>query len=82
MIAGELRSKAAPDGHTLLIPYHQHTINAALLAKLPCHPVNDLTPVTQLTAAGLILVVHPDSPPKNFKEFLDWTKSFKGNLIA
>lgn len=80
VIAGELTAKAEPDGHTLLIPYHQHTINAALLSKLPYHPVNDFTPVTQLTAAGLILVVHPDSPPKNFKEFLSWTKSFKGDL--
>jgi len=76
----EIVQHAAPDGYTLFIPYHQHTVNAALIAKLPYHPVNDFTPITQLTAAGLILVVHPDTPVKNFKEFLAWTKSQGGKL--
>ena len=80
ILAGELTANAAPDGYTLFLPYHQHTINAALQSKLPYHPVNDFTPITQLTAAGLMLVVHPSSPPKNFKEFLDWTRNFKGDL--
>jgi tripartite-type tricarboxylate transporter receptor subunit TctC len=80
VLAAELTAQAAPDGYTLFLPYHQHTINAALLPKLPYHPINDFTPITQLTAAGLILVVHPSSPPKNFKEFLDWTKNYKGDL--
>ena len=80
VVAGEVTAQAAPDGYTLFLPYHQHTINAALLPKLPYHPVNDFTPITQLTAAGLILVVHPDTPVKNFKEFLEWTKSNAGKL--
>lgn len=80
VIAGELTAQAVPDGYTLFLGYHQHTINAALLSKLPYHPVNDFTPITQLTAAGLILVVHPSTPVKNFKEFLAWTKGFKGAL--
>ena len=80
VLAAELTTQAAPDGYTLFVPYHQHTINAALLPKLPYHPVNDFTPITQLTAAPLMLVVHPSSPPKTFKEFMDWTKNFKGDL--
>jgi tripartite-type tricarboxylate transporter receptor subunit TctC len=80
VLAAELTAHAAPDGYTLFVPYHQHTINAALLPKLPYHPVNDFTPITQLTAAPLMLVIHPSSPPKTFKEFMDWTKNFKGDL--
>jgi tripartite-type tricarboxylate transporter receptor subunit TctC len=80
VIAGEMTAKAPPDGYTLLLAYHQHTANAALNASLPYHPVNDFTPITQLTAAGFVLVVNPASPPRTLQEFLAWTKSFSGPL--
>jgi tripartite-type tricarboxylate transporter receptor subunit TctC len=63
-----------------LLAYHQHTVNAALNPKLPYHPVNSFTPITQLTTAGLMLVVNPASPPRNLQEFVDWTKNYKGPL--
>src|SRR5947207_2044719 len=37
VIAGELTAKALPDGYTLLLAYHQHTINGALNPNLPYH---------------------------------------------
>ena len=80
VIAGELTAKALPDGYTLFMAYHQHTVTAALNPKLPYHAVNDFTPISQLTRAGLILVINPSSPPKNLKEFIDWSKNFKGPL--
>src|SRR5712691_2223416 len=80
VIAGELTANAAPDGYTLLLAYHQHTVNAALNPKLPYHPVNSFTPITQLTTAGLMLVVNPATPVTNLAEFVDWTKNFKGLL--
>ena len=80
VIAGELTAHAPPDGYTLFVAYHQHTVNAALNPKLPYHAVNDFTPITQLTAAGLLLVVNPSSPPKDLKEFIEWTKNYKGPL--
>ena len=80
VIAGELTAKAPPDGYTLLLAYHQHTINGALNAKLPYHPVNDFTPITQLTRAGLLLVVNPESPPRTLQEFVEWTKKRSGEL--
>ena len=73
--AAEITKLAAPDGYTLMIPYHQHTVNAALIAKLPYHPVNDFTPITQMTEGGLLLVVNPKHPAKNAKEFLEWAKT-------
>jgi tripartite-type tricarboxylate transporter receptor subunit TctC len=78
--AGEITARAAPDGYTLFLVYHQHTINAALTSKLPYHPVDDFTPITQLTTAGLMLVVNPASPPRTLKEFVEWTRGFKGGL--
>jgi tripartite-type tricarboxylate transporter receptor subunit TctC len=80
VIAGELTANAPPDGYTILLAYHQHTVNAALNPKLPYHAVNSFTPITQLTTAGLMLVVNPASPPKSLQEFVEWTKSYKGPL--
>jgi len=73
----EITKESAPDGYTLFIPYHQHTVNAALIAKLPYHAVNDFTPISQMTAGGLLLVVNPSFPAKNAKEFVQWAKTTK-----
>ena len=80
VIAGELTANAPPDGYTLLLAYHQHTINAALNPTLPYHPVNSFTPITQLTSAALMLVVNPSTPVRNLEEFLSWTKNYPGPL--
>ena len=80
VIAGEMVAAAPPDGYTLMLCYHQHTVNAALNPKLTYHPVNSFTPITQLTSAGLMLVVHPSSPPNTLQEFIAWTKGYQGAL--
>jgi len=80
VLAGQMTAQAAPDGYTLLLAYHQHTVNAALNPKLPYHPVNDFTPITQLTSAGLMLVVNPKTPVNNLAEFIQWTRDFQGAL--
>ncbi len=80
VIAGEIVATAKPDGYTLLLAYHQHTVNAALNPKLPYHPVNSFTPITQLTSAAQMLVIHPSSPPKTLDEFVAWTRNHPGPL--
>lgn len=80
VLAGELTARAPADGYTLLVAYHQHTVNQALNPELQYHSVNDFTPITQLTSAGFVLVVNPASPPTNFREFMEWTKNYKGRL--
>jgi len=80
VIAAEITAKAPPDGYTLFVPYHQHTVSAVFNSNLPYHAVNSFTPITQLVAQGLMLVVNPSTPTKNLKEFIDWTRNFKGAL--
>ncbi|HSC96208.1 MAG TPA: tripartite tricarboxylate transporter substrate binding protein [Burkholderiales bacterium] len=75
--AAEITKNADPDGYTLFMPYHQHTVNAALLAKLPYHPVNDFTAISQMTEGGLLLVVNLKHPAKNAKEFVEWARTTK-----
>jgi len=73
----EITMNSAPDGHTLFMVYHQHTVNAALIAKLPYHQVNDFTAITQMTEGGLLLVVNPSHPAKSAKEFVQWARTTK-----
>ena len=80
VIAAQMTASAPADGYTLLLAYHQHTVNAALNPQLPYHPVNSFTPITMLTSAGLLLVVNPSTPVNNLAEFIDWTKKFQGSL--
>ena len=80
LIAAELTAKAPPDGYTMLMTYHQHTVNATLVPRLPYRVIDDFTPITQVTSAALILVVHPSAPANNTREFIEWTKNFKGPL--
>jgi tripartite-type tricarboxylate transporter receptor subunit TctC len=80
VLAGQLTAAAPADGYTLLLAYHQHTINAALNPQLPYHPVESFTPITQLTTAGTLLVVNPATPVHSLPEFIDWTKAASGRL--
>ena len=80
VIAAEITANARPDGYTLLLTFHAHTINAVRMKKLPYDVINDFTPITQLIAAGSLLTVNPASPPKNLKEFVAWTRNQKRPL--
>ena len=81
MIGTGVIAQAKPDGYSLVVGSPSAlSISPNLYKSVPYHPVNDFTPISQLTRAGLILVVNPSSPPKNLKEFIDWTKNFKGPL--
>ena len=78
--AAEIVARAPADGYTLFLSYVQHTVNAALNPNLPYKVVDDFTPVSQLTAGGMMLLVPVSSPVKNLKEFIEWSKSYKGAL--
>ena len=75
-----MAAKAPPDGYTLYMTYHQHTVNQSLVPNLPYRAVDDYTPITQITAAALVLVVNSAAPVSNMREFIEWTKSFSGPL--
>ncbi len=78
--AAEIVARAPADGYTLFLSYVQHTVNAALNPNLPYKVVDDFTPVSQLTAGGMMLLVPVSSPVKNLKEFIERSKGYKGAL--
>ena len=79
-IGAELVAKAAPDGYTLLMISNTHFVTAALHKKLAYDALNDYSPVTQVTSAPNIIVVHPSLPVKTVKELIALAKSQPGKI--
>jgi tripartite-type tricarboxylate transporter receptor subunit TctC len=80
VIATEATAKAAPDGYTLLLTAPNHTINAALQARLPFDTEKDLVPVAIVAAVPELLVSHPAAPFSDFKGFIAYAKQNPGKL--
>lgn len=79
-IGSELVARAAPDGHTLLVGGVPNSVNMTLYKKLPYDVIRDFAPISQLTTAPNILVVHPSVPAKTVKELIALAKVRKGQL--
>ena len=78
-IAANLVAKAPPDGHLLLMGAAGHTTTPSLF-KLPYDGVRDFTPVTNVAAVTIMLVVHPSVPAKSVRELITVAKSKPGIL--
>ena len=65
---------AAPDGHTVMM-ISATTVIYPLLYKSPLDPVRDFAPVSQVTAQGYVLVVHPSLPAKSALELVQYAKA-------
>jgi tripartite-type tricarboxylate transporter receptor subunit TctC len=82
-IAAAEVAKAAPDGYTLMLTTNTpHAANVSLFKKLTYDPVKDFTPITRFGTTSFMLMVRPDFPAKNFKDFLSYGKSKPGQLSA
>ena len=79
-IGAELVAKAPPDGYTLLTISNTHFVSAALYKKLAYDAVNDYSPVTQVTSAPNVIVVHPSLPVKTVKELIALAKAKPGKI--
>jgi tripartite-type tricarboxylate transporter receptor subunit TctC len=80
-IGTEMAARAAPDGYTLLMVSAGHTINPAMIKKLPYDSVRDFTPIGVVADVPTAFVVHPSLPAKNLKEFIAIAKSRPGEIF-
>ena len=80
IIGAEIASKAAPDGHTLMIVTSQAVIVSVMYEKLPYHLLKDFSPISMLAWTPFILVVHPSVPAASIKELVAYAKSKPGEL--
>jgi len=80
VIATDATAKARPDGYTLLLTTPNHTISAALNAKLPYDAEKDLVPVSVVAEVPELLVSHPSAPFETFAGFVEYAKQNPGKL--
>lgn len=74
-------ARAEPDGHTLMyISDGVVTQNPHTLKAVQYDTFRDFTPVAQLTAGGVVLVMHPSVPAATLGEFLAYGKANPGTL--
>jgi tripartite-type tricarboxylate transporter receptor subunit TctC len=74
LVALDLLSSAAPDGHTLMA-VGGTTVIYPLLYKSRYDIGRDFAPVAQLSAHGYVLVIHPSLPANSVPEFIQYLKA-------
>ena len=79
IIAAELTSRAAPDGHTVMVMSASHTMNAALY-KLPFDAVKSFTPVTTLATGSLVLAANAAFPASGVKGLIEIASAKPGSV--
>ena len=80
-IAAASVAQAAPDGYTIFLGASPElAIAHALKKKLPYDAQKNFQPLSLATVIPFALVVNPQVPAKNMKEFLEYAKSHPGSL--
>ena len=81
VLASEIASRAAPDGHTLLVGNSgTHAVNATLYQKLAYDPIRDFAPISQFSTTGLVVAAHPRLPGKSIQDLAAHAKGHPGKL--
>lgn len=81
LIACDAVAKAQPDGYTLLFaPSSAILLNPVIHAKMPYDTDKDLVPITQVGAAGILLVANPSTGFKNLADMVAYAKAHPGKL--
>jgi tripartite-type tricarboxylate transporter receptor subunit TctC len=80
-IASGIVARSTPDGYTLLMADRTSVAAAPNLYKsLPYDPVKDLSPITLVALAPLMLVAHPSVPAATLREFIEYAKRQPGGM--
>jgi tripartite-type tricarboxylate transporter receptor subunit TctC len=80
-IGTDYATRQAPDGYTLLMVSAGHTINPAMIKKLPYDSIKDFAPIGIIADVPTAFVVHPSLPAKNVKQFIAIAKARPGEIF-
>ena len=80
-IGADAVAKSPGDGYTLLFSSGGTvSINPHLYAKMPFDPAKDLQPVAAAARILVFLVMRPELPPKDIREFIGYVRANPGRL--
>jgi len=71
--------QAPADGYTLTLIASSYTVNPSIY-KFTFDPVNDITPIIQLSQGPLLIVVRPSLPVKSTQELIALAKAKPGQV--
>ncbi|MDP2707540.1 MAG: tripartite tricarboxylate transporter substrate binding protein [Burkholderiales bacterium] len=79
LVGLEILANAAPDGYTLMM-ISATTVVHPILYKSRFDILRDFTPVSQVTAQGYVLVVHPTISAKSAAELVEYARANPAKL--
>ncbi len=71
--------RAPADGYTLLLISASYTVNPSVY-KLSFDPVNDITPIIQISGGPYVVAVHPSVKANTLAEFVELARKEPGKL--
>src|SRR5688572_19701303 len=81
IIGAEAAAKSTPDGYTVLVAHDgTMSMNPVVFSKLPYDPQRDFVPLSLMTAAPLLLAVHPSVGVSSVQEFIAYARANPGRL--
>src|SRR6476661_9306852 len=70
-IGGEAAAKAPADGYTLIMASAgSHAVNVGLYPKLGYDPLRDFAPISLVSQAPNLLIVHPSLPVRSVRDLI------------
>lgn len=79
-LAAEHVARAAPDGHVLMMSFAGNATAQTLLPRANLDFNRDFTHVTQMMSGANVLVAHPSTGLKTFKDFVAFVKANPGKI--
>ena len=83
VIGMEAAARAAPDGYTLGIGTSGTLgVNPGVMDRLPYDPVRDFAPITNIFLVPLVIIAHPDFPPRDLAALVAYIRARPGQTFA